>query len=170
MASAVVSSDSFGYAMSRAEVASHYDDLDAFYREIWGEHVHHGVWHTGRESDLEAAENLVQIFADLGRLKPNDEVCDIGCGYGATGKILAERHRANVTGMTISAVQSRYTNERNSVPGKTTFFLCDWYENELPDAHFDVVQSVESLEHMPDLPRFFSEAYRVMKPGGRLVC
>ena len=48
------------YTMSHAGVASHYDDLDAFYREIWGEHVHHGVWHTGRESDLEAAENLVQ--------------------------------------------------------------------------------------------------------------
>ena len=30
--------------------ASHYDDLDQFYREIWGEHVHHGVWFTGKES------------------------------------------------------------------------------------------------------------------------
>jgi tocopherol O-methyltransferase len=156
--------------MSHAGVAAHYDDLDAFYREIWGEHVHHGLWLTGRESDLEAAENLVQVFAEHGRIKPNDEVCDIGCGYGATTKILAERHRANVTGMTISKAQIRHANERNSVPGKTTYLLRDWYENQLPDAHFDVVQSVESLEHMPDLPRFFSEAYRIMKPGGRLVC
>ena len=158
------------YTMTNTGVASHYDDLDAFYREIWGEHVHHGVWHTGRESDTEAAENLVTIVADLGHFGPRAEVCDIGCGYGATAKILAEHYGAHVTGMTISDVQLRYANEHNVVPGRTTFMLRDWYENRLPDDHFDVVQSVESLEHMPDLPRFFSEAFRVLKPGGRLVC
>jgi len=158
------------YTMTNEGVASHYDDLDAFYREIWGEHVHHGVWHTGRESDLEAAENLVKIVAGLGRVKPGVQVCDIGCGYGATAKILTRDHGANVTGMTISGVQLRYANEHNSVPGRTTFLLRDWYENRLPDASFDIVLSVESLEHMADLPKFFSEAFRVMKPGGRLVC
>jgi tocopherol O-methyltransferase len=29
-------------------VARHYDTLDRFYREIWGEHVHHGLWRGGR--------------------------------------------------------------------------------------------------------------------------
>ena len=151
------------------DVASHYDDLDQFYREIWGEHVHHGVWRTGRETDLEAAENLVEMVAQLGHTGEGTEVCDVGCGYGATAKILAGRHGANVTAMTISQVQLDYAKANNSVPGKTTFTLKDWYENQLPDAHFDVVQSVESMEHMQDLPGFFSEAYRVMKPGGRVV-
>ena len=26
------------------EVADHYEDLDRIYREVWGEHVHHGLW------------------------------------------------------------------------------------------------------------------------------
>ena len=149
--------------------ASHYDDLDQFYREIWGEHVHHGVWFTGKESDTEAAENLVKMVAELGQTGVDTDVCDIGCGYGATAKILAERYGANVTGMTISAVQLAYAQKHNSVSGKTHFMLRDWYENQLPDNRFDVVQTVESLEHMPDLPTFFRECYRVMKPGGRLV-
>jgi len=151
------------------DVASHYDDLDQFYREIWGEHVHHGVWRTGHESDLEAAENLVAMVAKLGRTGPETEVCDVGCGYGATAKILAQRHGANVTAMTISEVQIAYAKANNLVPGKTTYLLRDWYQNQLPDSRFDVVQSVESMEHMPDLPGFFREAWRVMKPGGRLV-
>jgi len=157
------------YSMSKDDVASHYDDLDQFYREIWGEHVHHGVWRTGSESDKEAAENLVTMVAELGRTGPQTEVCDVGCGYGATAKILAERYGANVTAMTISDVQLNYARTNNSVPGKTTYMLQDWYENRLPDARFDVVQSVESMEHMPDMPRFFQEAWRVMKPGGRVV-
>src|SRR5688500_7725086 len=32
-----------------ADVALHYDQLDAVYRQIWGEHVHHGLWQSGRE-------------------------------------------------------------------------------------------------------------------------
>jgi tocopherol O-methyltransferase len=155
--------------MTRAGVASHYDDLDQFYREIWGEHVHHGLWLTGHESDLEAAENLVQMVVKEGRISTGIKVCDIGCGYGATAKLEATRHGAEVIGLTISEVQWRYANEHNNVPGRTTYLLQDWYENQLPDTEFDVVQSIESLEHMPDLAKFFSEAYRVMKPGGRLV-
>ncbi|MBW8754357.1 MAG: SAM-dependent methyltransferase, partial [Sphingomonadales bacterium] len=33
-----------------AGVALHYDELDPAYRRIWGEHVHHGYWLTGRET------------------------------------------------------------------------------------------------------------------------
>lgn len=150
-------------------VASHYDDLDAFYREIWGEHVHHGVWHTGRESDLEAAENLVQMVAQAGHIKEGQTVCDIGCGYGATAKILAERYGASVTGLTISDVQLHYARQNKTVEGRTIFLKQDWYDNRLPDASFDVVISVESLEHMHDLPKFFAEVHRVLKPGGRFV-
>lgn len=157
------------YQMTNAGVASHYDDLDEFYRDIWGEHVHHGVWLTGRETDKEAAEKLVTMAAELGHLKPGTTVCDVGCGYGAPAKIYGERYGANVTGMTLSEVQLRYAQTHNHVPGKTTFLLRDWYENNLPDASFDMVQSIESMEHMTDLPKFFSEAWRVMKPGGRLV-
>ena len=151
------------------DVASHYDDLDQFYREIWGEHVHHGVWRTGSESDLEAAENLVEIVVKLGNVGQGTEVCDVGCGYGATAKIEAGRHGANVTAMTLSQVQLDYAIANNSVAGKTTYMVRDWYENQLPDSRFDVVQSVESMEHMADLPRFFREAWRVMKPGGKVV-
>jgi hypothetical protein len=30
-------------------VAAHYDDLDSFYRGVWGNHVHHGYWISGEE-------------------------------------------------------------------------------------------------------------------------
>jgi predicted RNase H-like HicB family nuclease len=83
-----------------AAVAAHYDELDPFYREVWGEHVHHGFWATGRESRT-AAEAMVDLVAARLDLSPGQSVCDIGCGYGATAARLAERHGVHVTGVTV---------------------------------------------------------------------
>lgn len=157
------------YVPTVAGAASHYDDLDGFYREIWGEHVHHGLWTEGDESDLEAAENLVRLVARNGGIQAGDRVVDVGCGYGATARILAGSIGADVTALTISSVQRDYAVANNSVPGRTAFLLRDWYENGLPDASFDVVVTIESLEHMPDLPGLFRECRRVLRPGGRLT-
>jgi hypothetical protein len=41
-------------AQTTPAVAAHDDELDSFYREIWGEHVHHGYRATGRETATEA--------------------------------------------------------------------------------------------------------------------
>ena len=41
-----------------ATVAAHYDELDRFYREVWGTHLHHGYWQNGDESTEEAILNL----------------------------------------------------------------------------------------------------------------
>jgi tocopherol O-methyltransferase len=37
-----------------AAVPHHYDDLDPFYRELRGDHVHHGLWTTGLENPAHA--------------------------------------------------------------------------------------------------------------------
>ena len=47
----------------RSDVAAHYDDLDRFYREIWGEHVHHGLWTSPRSTPEEATRSLIDLVA-----------------------------------------------------------------------------------------------------------
>lgn len=150
-----------------AHVAAHYDQLDLAYRRIWGEHVHHGYWRTGRESSTEATVALIRLVEDRLLLEAQQTVCDIGCGYGATGADLAARCEVAVVGLTLSAAQERVALGRE-VPG----FTClrrDWLDNGLPDAAFDRAYAIESSEHMADKARFFAEAWRVLRPGGRLV-
>ena len=153
---------------STAAVAAHYDELDRFYREVWGEHVHHGYWQTGRESPTEAVEALVDLLAERLDLAAGMALCDIGCGYGATAQRLAERHDLSVTGLTVSAVQAQRAQTRRPSKGHLTFLVQDWLANDLPDAGFDRAYSIESSEHMPDKQRFFDEAFRTLKPGGLL--
>jgi methylase of polypeptide subunit release factors len=64
--------------MATSDVADHYDELDVFYREVWGEHVHHGLWRTGREPSALAAMQLVDHVADALALHGGERVVDMG--------------------------------------------------------------------------------------------
>ena len=156
-------------AQTSAAVADHYDELDTFYRDIWGEHVHHGYWATGQETPAQAAEALVGLVAERLRLSPGQAVCDIGCGYGATAQMLAEGHGVAVTGVTISAAQAAIAARRAPARGTLDIRQQDWLRNDFADGSFDRAYALESSEHMPDLRRFFDEAFRTLRPGGLLV-
>lgn len=149
-------------------VASHYDELDHFYRDVWGDHVHHGLWRTGSETREEAVRQLAELVASNAQAGPGTRVCDIGCGYGATSRLLAERG-AEVTAMTISPAQFAVAEQRQNGAPNPKFILGDWLENDLPADAFDAAIAIESSEHMPDIAKFFAEAHRVLRDGGRLV-
>ncbi|MDB5689666.1 MAG: methyltransferase, cyclopropane fatty acid synthase [Sphingomonas bacterium] len=148
------------------DVAGHYDELDAVYRELWGEHVHHGLWRTGRETVEQATDALTDMVAARLGIADGDRLCDIGCGYGASAARIAARHGAHVTGVTLSARQLAVADRR---AGTVTFLQRDWLANGFADAAFDHAYAIESSEHMTDKQRFFDEAWRTLRPGGRLV-
>jgi tocopherol O-methyltransferase len=154
-----------------AAVASHYDELDPFYREIWGKHVHHGYWKSGRETPEQAVEALVDLLAERLDLERGQHIGDIGCGYGATALRLAERYGVTVTGFTISSVQAAHAQASVGHMPRVRILCEDWLVNSVPDSAFARVFSIESSEHMVDKGLFFREAFRTLQPGGRLgVC
>lgn len=147
------------------DVASHYDELDPYYRRLWGEHVHHGLWETGRETPDEAVAAMSRLVARRAEIRAGDRVCDVGCGYGGTARLLAEEYGAKATGITISAKQ----HEEALRLGGVDFLLGDWLANRFGDASFDAVIAIESTEHLSDVARGIREMARVLVPGGRLV-
>jgi SAM-dependent methyltransferase len=62
---------------------------------------------------------------------------------------------------------SRISCENSSIPFKIT----DLYSENLPypDNSFDIVYSKSVIEHMVNPGHFFSEAYRVLSPGGKIL-
>ena len=149
-------------------VAAHYDELDGFYRDIWGEHVHHGLWLRGDETREQAVRQLVELVAREARITAGARVCDIGCGYGATARMLTAEFGAEVKAITVSPAQHSFACRQD--PGANPeYLLGDWLDNEFPSASFDAAIAIESSEHMPDLAGFFAQAHRVLRPGGRLA-
>jgi tocopherol O-methyltransferase len=157
--------------VTRESVAAHYDDLDLFYRGIWGEHVHHGFWETEHESVPEAVERLVDRVADALKLAAGERVVDIGCGYGGTARRLVESRGVQVTALTLSPQQHRYAAQLEPASANPDYHLGDWLENDFFDDSFDAALAIESTEHMADKAGVFREIARVLKPGGRMaVC
>ena len=150
-------------------VAGHYDRLDRFYRQLWGEHLHHGLWTDSAFSSEEAVRHLVHRVAADAQIEAGTQVCDVGCGYGAPARLWAEAYGAEVTGFTVSQAQHAYA-EAQSVDGPAPEYrLQDFLANDLADASVDAVVGIESLTHIHDPPRVFQEAFRLLRPGGRLV-
>lgn len=152
---------------SVADVASHYDELDGFYRRIWGEHLHHGLWATGRETKDEAVIALLDLVAVRAGLTDGVRVCDAGCGYGATGRWLWDRFRAEVTGYTVSPAQ--HAHALRASPPHHRYVLGDWLHNDEPAASFDAVLAIESTEHMAGRREVVREAHRLLRAGGRFA-
>ena len=111
--------------MPRGEVARHYDQLDRFYREIWGDHVHHGLWLTGKETSDEATRNLTDAVVARAQLAPGMTLCDVGCGYGQTSRIIAREQQVKVTGLTVSPAQHQYAPPVTQPDDSATFLLED---------------------------------------------
>ncbi|NIP95878.1 MAG: methyltransferase domain-containing protein, partial [Akkermansiaceae bacterium] len=147
-----------------SDVARHYDRLGTFYRKLWGEHLHHGVWNdpSDRSSVGMATRRLLELtVAPLG-IQPGTRLIDIGCGYGADAHWIAERLGAEVTGLTLSPHQVEVaSHRRSSAKDRVRICLGDWLDNNQPAHSFHAAIAIESLSHMQDKPAFFRQLARV---------
>lgn len=154
---------------SSASVAGHYDHLDPFYRQLWGEHVHHGLWTDPSFSVGEAVRHLVHCVAQDAGIEEGTVVCDIGCGYGAPARLWAEAYGAHVTGYTVSEAQAAFARQQPVEGPEPEYRLQDFLENDLPGASVDAAVAIESLTHIRTPPDVFTEVARILRPGGWFV-
>ncbi|MEU5417945.1 SAM-dependent methyltransferase [Streptomyces sp. NPDC001407] len=156
------------------EVGLLYDRLTALDTAAQGGSLHLGYWDLDDNEVplVEAADRLTDLMTDALRLDKGHQVLDVGCGVGQPAMRIAERTGAHVTGIAISRDQIARATELAEAAGladKVEFRHADAMELPFPDNSFDAAIAIESIFHMPDRERVFSEIRRVLRPGGRLV-
>jgi tocopherol O-methyltransferase len=153
----------------KQKIIEHYDFASPYYRALWGQHLHHGYWETGAETKEEAQTALTAHLAEAARIPNGAAILDVGCGLGASSIYLANKYQATVTGLTISPVQATMAQQAANDANATAQFLVMDADNMTLRDKFDVVWSIEAISHFTNKTGFFTQAAKMLKPGGTLA-
>ncbi|MDY6941435.1 MAG: methyltransferase domain-containing protein [Pseudomonadota bacterium] len=157
-------------------IIDYYDNCEIDYKMLWRLDrcmaMHFGYWDETTKGVSDALLRENQVLAERVGITAEDRVLDAGCGVGGSSIWLAREIGCSVTGITLSQQQVDHaaTNaNKHGVADKVTFERRDFINTGYPDASFDVVWGVESVCHAENKADFIREAFRILKPGGRLV-
>jgi arsenite methyltransferase len=103
-------------------------------------------------------------------LVPGNFVIDIGCGPGFLCESMADKvgPSGRVLGIDISSDLIGRAERRNS-RNWLSYRVGDATVIDEPAAGFDVAACTQVAEYIPEVDKAISEAFRVLKPGGRAV-
>lgn len=158
------------------QVHKFYDTYHTLYLEIWGDYdnlaIHMGYFDEKVSCHEESMIRMNQIVCDIADIKQDDIVLDAGCGVGGTSIWLAKMIGCNVVG--ISLVENEINLAKKILKEKQLvdllhFETMDIIDTKFEDECFDVIIAIESMCYIIDKSRFLSEAFRLLKKGGRII-
>lgn len=133
------------------------------YAEEWLEELPMEVW----ESCAAVGNPL-----SMGPLHVGEIVVDIGCGAGAdlclAAKLVGESGRAVGVDLTAPMVEKALANAALCGLANVEAYIADMTQLPLPPEYADVVLSNGSINLAFDKPVVLKEAFRILRPGGRL--
>ena len=125
------------------------------YNNLAGEYAHHRRTHPG------VLAGLLKESA----LNTSSSVLEVGCGTG--NYILAIREAVGCTCQGIDPSMQMLVRAR-AHRQQVRFDLGKAESLAFPEATFDLVFSVDVIHHVDEREAFFHEAWRVLKPGGKI--
>lgn len=177
-------------AVREYSVRDYYEQNSAWFRWVsryrYNQAIHRPVWAQGVENRTDAL-NYVNacIAARLQTTAPAQSgeriyLADLGCGFGGTIQYLLRRFGSQVfaVGITLSPQQAQTglaglagLGDRLGPWASTRGAILEGDFHTIPLAHnsIDMAYSIEAFAHAADPARYFAEAARILKPGGRLI-
>jgi len=161
----------------KKSIISYYDATRLDYRILWfgrrNRSVHFGYYDSEVKTHHDALLNLNKIMALRGGVKDGDIILDAGCGQGGSAVWLAENYNVTVTGITLVPHQVKKAAKnaaKNKVSRKVSFSEQDYTSTHFENESFTLIWACESMCHAQEKINFYKEAFRLLKPGGRLIC
>ncbi|MEK7996218.1 MAG: methyltransferase domain-containing protein [Planctomycetota bacterium] len=157
-------------------IARYYRATRWQYRALWtGKQslaLHYGYWDQAVKDHIQALDRMNEELARRANICAADYVLDAGCGWGGSCIWLVQKHGARTLGINIEPEQVQKAQEKARLFGvqdRTSFIVADYHRIPAAEGSFDVVWAMESFCHSDHKDVCAREAFRVLKPGGRLV-
>lgn len=158
---------------SRENIVAHYDLGNDFYRLFLDETLTYscGIFEHSDASLADASRAKYDRICRKLRLRPEDEVLEIGTGWGGFALHAAERYGCRVTTTTLSDRQHELAADRVRKAGlshRITLLKRDYRDLE---GAFDKLVSIEMIEAVGHhyLDTFFGVCSRCLKPEGSML-
>ena len=161
-------------------VRTYYDENTNLFLKFSGhkqaQNIHRSLWMPETKT-LEDALNTSNalIKAEIESVtQTNARIADLGCGVGASLFYIHPRlqNPAPALGLTLSPVQAKLAQESANqlgLQGHIRFAEGDFTSVPLPSKSLDAVYSVEAVCHAVDPEKYFREASRLLRKGGKLI-
>ncbi|HEX6847177.1 MAG TPA: methyltransferase domain-containing protein [Chitinophagaceae bacterium] len=157
-------------------IVDYYEVSENAYKDSWDLNnslaIHYGYWDEKVRNFSGSLRRMNEIMMETAKIRSSDRVLDAGCGIGGSSIYLAEKVGCHVTGISLSErqiQQARNLAKEKEVEAKVKFEVMNYCATSFPNESFDVVWGCESICYADDKEQFIKEAYRLLKPGGRLV-
>ncbi|MEV0318342.1 class I SAM-dependent methyltransferase [Streptomyces sp. NPDC050658] len=165
-----------GTARDRAAISHHYDVSYHFYRLLLDPSMAYSCafWESEEPgyglADAQRAK-LELICRKLG-LQPGSRLLDVGCGWGSLALYAAQRHKAQVTAVTLSSEQRDFVQARvleRGLGNRVDVQLRHY--RAIQRDHYDAIGVIEMGEHVgeAEYPEFAAQLHGLLRPQGRLM-
>jgi tocopherol O-methyltransferase len=158
------------------KIIEYYNTTENAYKDSWDLDnslaIHYGYWDEKVRSFPQSLQRMNEVMIEAAAISPGEKVLDAGCGVGGSAIFIAKSTGAIVTGITLSekqVAQARRNAKEKEVSGNVDFTIMNYCATSFADASFDVVWGCESICYADNKEQFIREAWRLLKPGGRLV-
>lgn len=155
---------------SKKNIAEHYDLGNDFYG-MWLDPsmTYSSAIFTSGDQSLEAAQLAkYRRVADMAGVKPGSSVLEIGCGWGGFAETVARDYQAHLRGITLSAEQLKFGQDRLANQGLDAFATLVFEDYRHTEGQFDHIGSIEMIEAVGEdnWPSYFQTVHDRLKPGG----
>lgn len=157
-------------------IVDYYTATENAYKDSWDLDnslaIHYGYWDEKVKNFPQSLLRMNEVMMDAAGIKSLDKVLDAGCGVGGSSIFLAENVGCSVMGISLSERQINKAKElaaKKQVNDKVDFKVMNYCSTSFANESFDIVWGCESICYADDKEQFVQEAFRLLRPGGRLV-
>jgi ubiquinone/menaquinone biosynthesis C-methylase UbiE len=157
-------------------IVDYYAATENAYKDSWdldnSLSIHYGYWDEKVKNFPQSLLRMNEVMMEVAAIKQTDTILDAGCGIGGSSFFLAEKIDCKITGISLSERQVAKATElalKKKIDNRVEFKVMNYCATLFPDESFDIVWGCESICYADDKAQFVKEAYRLLRPGGRLV-